>query len=305
MTLIAFILISASLLMHSLWHFLCKSSGKPSMTFFALFSTSLLLTIMTLGLSSGILFEIPWDVFKYAAAGALFGVFCDVGLMLAYRYTDISMAYPMARALPVFFTMAVTSIFGWGKPLSLLAAIGMLIIFSGCLCMSFTGGGSELNLAQKIVAVRKGLIGILIAAIGTTGYTIVDNYGIKKITAEFPETGELFTAAAYSTCRESVAALSLWILLIGFNLCNKERGLLKTMVKTAHPYMAGFAAALAYLLVLVAMNHVSNVSFVQAFRQLSLPLSALLGFVILKEKVTSLRLIALFVIMTGLILSVI
>ena len=77
------------------------------------------------------------------------------------------------------------------------------------------------------------------------------------------------------------------------------------MVKTAHPYTAGVAAALAYLLVLIAMNHVSNVSFVQAFRQLSLPLSALLGFVILKEKVTTLRLVALFVIMAGLILSVI
>ena len=38
---IAFGLVAASIFMHSLWHFLCKSSGKPSMAFFALFSTSL------------------------------------------------------------------------------------------------------------------------------------------------------------------------------------------------------------------------------------------------------------------------
>ena len=69
--------------------------------------------------------------------------------------------------------------------------------------------------------------------------------------------------------------------------------------------MAGIFAALAYLLVLVAMNHVSNVSFVQAFQQLSLPVSAALGFVILKEKVTILRIISLALIMAGLIMCVI
>ena len=53
------------------------------------------------------------------------------------------------------------------------------------------------------------------------------------------------------------------------------------------------------------MFFVTNVSFVQAFRQLSLPVGALLGFIILKEKVSILRLIALTVIMIGLIISVI
>ena len=46
MTLTAFILILASLLLHSLWHFLCKSSGKSSMSFFALFSTVFQLPII-------------------------------------------------------------------------------------------------------------------------------------------------------------------------------------------------------------------------------------------------------------------
>ena len=62
-------------------------------------------------------------------------------------------------------------------------------------------------------------------------------------------------------------------------------------------------AALAYVLILVAMNYVTNVSFVQAFRQLSLPLSAFLGFLILKEKISILRWIGLFLIMSGLALS--
>lgn len=306
MTLTAFILIFASLLLHSLWHFLCKSSGKSSLSFFALFSTSLLITVFPLGLASGILFEIPTEVLKFTALGAFFGVFCDVGLMLAYKNCDISMAYPMARALPVFLTLLVTSIFHWGKELSAFSIAGMIIIFAGCVCMVFTNTGSSLTLIEKLRSVRKGLVGILVAAAGTTGYTVADSFGIQKIMAFAPEGHNvILTAAAYSTCRESIAAVTLWLFAIGSRCCGREKGLLPQLARSYHVYTAGFSAALAYLLVLVAMGYVTNVSFVQAFRQLSLPVSALLGFIILKEKVSALRLAALTMIMIGLIISVI
>ncbi len=306
MTLIAFILISASLLLHSLWHFLCKSSGKSSMSFFALFSTSLFISMLPWGIASGNLFQIPWDIFKFAFIGALCGVFCDVGLMLAYRSCDISMAYPMARALPVFFTLLVTGIFHWGKELSSFSIVGMIIIFIGCICMAFSNPGNKLSLQEKLNSVRKGLLGIFIAAIGTTGYTVADSFGIKDI-MEFAPAGHntILTAAAYSVCREVVASSLLWVIVIGCNCCGKEKGVLKALVKSYHPYAAGVFAGASYLLVLIAMIHVTNVSFVQAFRQLSLPVSALLGFIILKEKVSALRLTALTVIMIGLIISVI
>ena len=304
MTLTAFVLILASLLLHSLWHFLCKSSGRSSMSFFAIFSTSLLLTVFPLGCCSGILFDLPFDVLKYAFAGGALGVLCDIGLMLAYKYCDISLAYPMARALPVFLTMAITGFFGWGKTLSPWAVAGMMIIFTGCVCMAMTGGGSEMTWREKLSSMRKGLWGILIAAAGTTGYTVVDSFGIGEIMALAPESNTVLKAAAYSTCREVVAAPSLWICAMLCRLSGREKGVLESLVKSYHPYVAGFSAAMAYLLVLVAMFFVTNVSFVQAFRQLSLPVSALLGFIILKEKVSSLRLTALLFIMAGLMISV-
>ena len=130
MNTIAFGLIVLSILMHSLWHFLCKSSGKSSMAFFALFSTSLFLTMLPFALCSGLLPALPFHVVKFAIGGALSGAVCNVGLMLAYKYCDISLAYPMARALPVFLTMVATVAFGWGKPLSAFAIVGMIVIFS-------------------------------------------------------------------------------------------------------------------------------------------------------------------------------
>ena len=305
MTFTAFILIFISLLLHSLWHFLCKSSGKASMSFFALFSTALFLTVFSVGVWSGLIGRIPWYIFKFAVIGAACGVFCDLGLIWAYRNSDISLAYPMARALPVFFTMIITCLFSWGKALSALAVVGMLIIFAGCIFMSFSGGSTECSLREKFMSMRKGLLGILIAALGTTGYTISDSFGIRYIMEFAGERNTFLTAAAYSSCREIVATVSLWVIVLICQCCKWEKGLLKKLVKTAHPYMAGFAAALAYLLVLVAMFHVTNVSFVQAFRQLSLPVSAALGFIFLKEKISALRLISLAMIMAGLILCVI
>ena len=304
MSMTAFNLIVLSILMHSLWHFLCKSSGKASMAFFALFSTSLFLTILPLALSSGLLGTVPFSIVKFAIIGGVSGVICDIGLILAYRNCDISLAYPMARALPVFFTMLATTLFGWGKSLTILAIIGMIVIFSGCLVMAFSNGPKDTAMKDKLKLLKRGLIGILIAALGTTSYTIVDKFGVDAMVKFAPETSKLQAAGTYSCIRELAAMTGMWLLVLVRKVQGEDKGLLRDLAKKYHPYLAGVFAALAYVLILVAMNEVTNVSFVQAFRQLSLPLSAFLGFLILKEKITAIRWIALILIMVGLGLSV-
>ena len=304
MSSMALYLILASIFMHSLWHFLCKSSGKPSMAFFAVFSTSLFITISPLALSSNLIGTVPFSIVKYAIAGGISGVICDIGLIWAYRYCDISLAYPMARALPVLFTMVATSCFGWGKTLSVLAILGMIIIFAGCIIMAFSSGAKDAALKEKLLLLKKGLIGILIAALGTTSYTIVDKFGVDGMVNFAPNVSKLQAAGTYSCIREFFAMITMWLLVFIRHLQGKDKGYLTSLVKQYHPYCAGFFAALAYVVILVAMNHVTNVSFVQAFRQLSLPLSAFLGYFILKEKITLIRWIGLSFIMAGLILSV-
>ena len=304
MSWIAFSLIAASILMHSLWHFLCKSSGKSSMAFFALFSTSLFLTMLPFALTSGVLWGLPWDVLKFALLGGVFAIAGDVGLMLAYKYSDISLAYPLARALPVFMTMLLTALLGVGKALTSLAQWGMIIIFLGCLLMAFTNNSSAGSWQQKLQALRKGLLGILLAAIATTGYTIVDSVGIKSISAAFPESNKLLLSGTYSCCREFLVVLAMWAAVGIRSWQGRDRGMLRELSRMWNPYAAGVFASLAYVLILLAMNYVNNVSFVQAFRQLSLPLSALLGLIFLKEKISFLRWGALLLIMLGLLLSV-
>lgn len=304
MSWIAFILIAASIAMHSLWHFLCKSSGKSSWAFFALFSTSLFLTMLPFALTSGILFKLDDHTLKCALTSSVFATLGDLGLMLAYKYSDISLAYPLARALPVFLTMLCTCCFNWGKSLSNFAVIGMMIIFSGCLLMAFSNNSSGKSWKEKLFFLKKGLPGILLAAFATTAYTIMDSFGVKSVMENFPEANKVLAAGTYSCIRESLVTVVMWLGAGYLALRRRDNGDLRTLSKVYHPYAAGVFAALAYVLILISMNYVSNVSFVQSFRQLSLPLSALLGYFILKEKITVLRWSALCLIMAGLLLSI-
>ena len=180
MSFTAFLLISASIILHSTWNFLCKSSGKPSYAFFALFSTSLFLTMLPFGICSGLLTSIPWDIWKFAICGAVSGSIGNIGLRFAYKYSDISIAYPMARAIPVFLTMFLTMLFGWGAPLTAAATVGMIVIFAGCVIMAFSNNVKDKTWREKLSFLKKGLPGIMIAAVGTTLYTIVDSYGVRR-----------------------------------------------------------------------------------------------------------------------------
>ena len=68
--------------------------------------------------------------------------------------------------------------------------------------------------------------------------------------------------------------------------------------------LAGLFASFSYALVLCAMNYVTNVSYVQVFRQMGLPIGMVLGVLVLKERCTSNKVTGLIMILLGLAISV-
>jgi uncharacterized membrane protein len=66
--------------------------------------------------------------------------------------------------------------------------------------------------------------------------------------------------------------------------------------------ITGIGIYLTYGLVLASMNYVTNVSYVAAFRQLSIPLGALFGMVLLKEPRYVPKIIGVVIIFVGLII---
>ena len=170
----------------------------------------------------------------------------------------------------------------------------MGLIFLGCLLMplkKFSG----FRLSNYL---NPALGGVLLAALGTTGYTIFDSEGIRLVN-EYGHTGRVAGAVAYSNLRELVlfSLLSLSILVRKRNRADYNRELFRHW----EPYAGGVAAAAAYILVMLAMGEVTNVSFVQAFRQMSLPVGVLLGVLILKERITRPELTGLILLLAGLV----
>ncbi len=297
MTLNAFLLILASVVLHATWHFLCKAR-KPVPAFYILVSGSNLVFLLPFLLTAGIAAsQLPWRFYQMAALGGLCGVVCDIGLSRAYRLADISLAYPLARALPVLMTAVTTIIFGIGKTPSPLALAGMAIIMAGCVMMPMKSF-ADMHWRNYW---NRALLGVLVAAAGTTGYTIFDSIGLRLLAENTAGLSTLHAAAAYAAIREMFLLASL-CLYVGS--VPQERSMLTLeLFRHPHPYLAGVFAGCAYIMVLMAMTMVTNVSFVQAFRQMSLPVGVLMGMVFLHEKCPAVKMLGIALVIIGLVLA--
>lgn len=299
MTTTVFLLILASVLLHAGWHFLSKQQ-HGGMAFFLLISFGCFATTFPLTLFSGVDFTaLPPVFWLYAMLGGLCGVICNSALSFGYRAADVSLVYPMARALPVLLTAAVTEtayqLLGYGAPLSLSVMLSMVVVFAGCLIMPAKDFS---HLTPRHLLKNKAMPWIILAALGTTGYTVFDKVGLDLLLKHGSARNIILGSCAYSSIREVFLFFFLFsaVLLIP----HERAGLKKDLPKQWLGYVSGIFAAMAYVLVLIAMHMVENVSYIQAFRQISLPVGVFLGVFFLKEKAGLPKMIGLILIVSGL-----
>ena len=297
MSFVAFILILSSVLLHATWHFMVKKSKSGMAVMLPISFANLVMTLVFFVTAKVSYKDIPAEVFLMAMGGGASGVICNLGLVKAYRFSDVSLAYPLARALPVLFTTGITAILHIGKPLSAVGVLAMVIIFCGCVIMPLPDF-SSFKVKEYF---NKSLPFIIIAALGTTGYTIFDSIGVKLFLKTFPELPVWHGSLAYANLRES----SLFIIMFtSLALVYRFKIPDLNSFGKINLYCAGIFAGLAYALILAAMPFVTNVSYVQAFRQLSLPVGMFFGVIFLKEKCTAPRIVGVVLTLAGLFLSV-
>lgn len=295
MSLTAFLLIFLSVFMHAAWNFLGKKDS-PTIAFFWLAGVAGGIFWIAGALLCGInLTELPAQFWKYFLISSGFEVLYMSALAYGYRYGDISLVYPLGRSLPVLLVAAVTAIFGIGKTPSVTALIGMGIIFIGCIIMPLKKWS---DFALKTYF-SKLLFWVVMIGIGTTGYTIFDSMNMA-ILQQVPGRSALFKSIFYTF----MVQLGISVFMLPLVICKKsERLALRNIWKSYSPYAAGVFSASAYILVLLAMKFVTNVSFVQAFRQMSLPIGILAGIFILKESCSAPKLIGILLVISGLIIT--
>lgn len=298
MTPLAALLILASAGLHASWNLIAKKE-RVSLAFYAMWGfVGVLWSTFVRFVSPIYFFSMPPE-FYLNLAGMLAGeLMYGFGLILAYRALDMSTAYPMMRALPLLLTALLTTLFGWGKPLSAAAMAGMAVVFAGCLMMPL-GKFSEFKLRNYC---DRSMLYILLVACGTTTYTIFDSNGQSVMREAFPEVSRTMISLTYYAFRALTLNVLLWLIVLSVGKFRSEAAELFRRISPM-PFLAGLCSSLTYVLVLIAMNFVSNVSYVQAFRQIGLLIGMLEGIFILKERCTPPKAAGIVLILAGLALT--
>ena len=298
MNIIVFLLVLLSTMMHATWNFLSKKS-VPSSAFFTI-SCAMASLCFIWAMPFGNLPDISTD------SGALllcigsvgFETLYFLGLANAYRATDISLAYPVARALPVLLIAFITPIIHPGGVPTLPGAIGLATIFTGCLLMPLKKF-SDLHWKNYF---NPAIIFILMAAAGTTGYTLID----AELINYFVSSGKnrIIASAQFLFVINAGIAIALGFFTL---FCRRERENFKQIVssvKNVTPaIMAGILSSFAYIIILISMTYVDlkKLCYLQAFRQMSLPFGVLLGIFLLREPAYKPKLCGITLIVAGLI----
>ncbi len=299
MSLLAFLLIVFSACLHASWNLLAKRSAMSAAFYTVICGTAALIWCHVQFWTPLKVWQMPLLFYVYLAGSVISDIVYCLGLVRAYRTMEMSTAYPMMRSLPLLFTAALTSIAGWGAPLSLLAIVGMAVVFAGCLIMPM----KDFKSFKLQNYFNSRMFFIIIVACGTTGYTIFDSQAQGVLREVYSNAAKPVIALSYYSTRGIILTSSLLLCLL---MLRGEIGNLKNIFRQKQwmALAAGFFASLTYVTVLLAMNYVTNVSYVQVFRQLGLIFGLIGGIVILKEHCSAPKIVGTLLIISGLIMTV-
>lgn len=298
MTLTAVLLLIVSAATHAGWNLLGKRK-QPSIAFMlAANILGLLLMIPVLIIYWDALVFYSPVVWLYLVSTGVCQAVYFAGLTGAYRNGDLSIAYPLARSSPVVLVAVLTALLGLGKALSLQAVGGILLILAGSFVLPMRSFSdfrlkNYFNLTSLLA---------LIAALGTTGYSIIDSQALQVLRQSAGQMGAGLAITLTYAFFEGVST-SVWMLFVVLAL-RAERQEWRHMDKAGllRALLVGVGIYIGYLLVLFAMGFVTNVSYVVAFRQLSIPLGAILGMLVLKEPHPVPKFVGVATIFIGLVL---
>ena len=298
MTSIAVILICISAVAHALWNLVGKRRSA-TLTFYLIANLAIgVLLIPVLITHWRLLALLPVGVWILVGVTGLFQGLYFTGLSGAYQRGDISLAYPLLRSLPVIFVALANFALGRGEQITLLGLAGFALVAAGCLMIPLPSFRS-FNLRHYLTLV---CLFALVAALGTTGYSLVDDQALRLLRG-MPQLD-------LSRMEQTLLYMSLqtWsttpFLMAGIAISRTERRKIKPELQKGWipAALTGLVIAAAYGLVLAAMGFVANVSYVVAFRQLSIPLGAILGLTVEKEPCHLPKILGIVVAFTGLIL---
>jgi drug/metabolite transporter (DMT)-like permease len=267
------LIVLASALIHASWNALLKAGGDK-----------LLNTVMVAGgcglIGAAALPFLPPPApasWPYLSASAALQIVYFLLLAGAYRTGDMSQAYPVMRgAAPLLIAIASGPLIGEALPAARWA--GIALISGGVLSLAF----ERTNLLLR----QRAAVGFALANAGVIcAYTMVDGIGVR--------------------ISGSPAAYTLWIFilastpLVAWALVFRGADFRQLLRQRYHiGLIGGLGTAGSYVLALWAMT-LAPVAAVAALRETSIVFVLVISAVILKERLTTRRLVSALIIAVG------
>ena len=294
MPLIAITLVILSALIHAGWNFVSKRE-TPTTSFIMLANlTGVVVLFPVFVFHYSILYNFPAYIWLLAFFTGFFMASYHTSLAGAYRNGDMSVAYPLARSSPIIVVIVVTFLLGEGKSVSNLCILGIVLILLGCFILPLKNR-NEFSIKHYL---NWTCLLALLAAFGTAGYSIIDDTALEILKNTLVREDIVAITLLYAF----IENISLFLWFSCFVLFSKKEHerfftVLKNSKKNA--MITGIGIVLSYSLVLIAMTYAKNISYIVAFRQLSIPVGAILGMILLKEPAHTPRIVGTIILFVG------
>jgi drug/metabolite transporter (DMT)-like permease len=287
---LALILVLVSAIIHAGWNMLGqKRQVTPG--FFLIVCTAAALALAPMLWIGREFYPLLDAVFWMCVAGSgVFECVYYVALCGAYRSGDLTATYPLLRAVPVVLVALVSLGVGGERAPEGVGLAGVGLVAVGCLVLPL----ASFRRPKFSAYLQPASLFALMAGSATTGYSLADDQALQSL-AE-PNATVFFLAL-----KTLSSSLALGVYLL-FRSTDRKEFFQKAREDLWPGVLTGVLIFGAYGLVLAAMSLAENVSYVVAFRQLSIPLGATLGFVVNRENPAPTRVAGIGLIVAGLVL---
>lgn len=290
----ALALVLVSVCMHAGWNVLGKRNA-PSLAAFALAygaGGAVMLPLVLLGPS---LTALPSAFWGWLSLSGLCQMLYMGGLAWAYARGEVSVLYPIARALPVVLVPLVSIALLGSRVLDRWDGLGMVLVVVGALCLPLSH--PEARRLSTYLTPAMGFA--LLAAAGTVGYSLIDKQALGLMQGA-GHSG--LTAGAVFMVLQALMTLTWAVPLLAMLPAGRRRLPALRQQGLAMLVATGLMMTCTYGLVLIALALTDEVSYVVALRQLSIPVGVLMGVLWLKEPASRAKAIGTLVMLAGLVL---
>ncbi len=269
MSLLVFCVILFSAALHAVWNAIVKGGTDTLLTTVLVAASAAAVGILSLP----VLPPLAAAAWPYLAISGVLQVTYYSLLAHAYRHTAMSRAYPLMRGAPPLIVALVSSL-ALGAALSGFGWLGVALVSAGLLSLTFGGTGGN----------PRGLAYAAVNALVISSYTLVDSFGVRASGSAVTYTMWIFVLTG--------VPLGGWALLRRPEIVSYAR-------RNWHLGIAGgLGTLISYGFVLWAMT-LAPVALVAALRETSILFGTLIAVLVLRERVTTLRVVAVIVIAAG------